>query len=81
MTRAILTKMAMKITKELEQKIERASEEYRRENLIGAGQMTTSSWNEVYKSIGMTDKDIAEYREQMRKYERALNDPADAYRN
>ena len=71
----------MKITKELKQKIAEAVLEYRRENMVGAGQMSTSSMMEIYKSVGMTDKEIAEYREEINKNSEALDDPVDAYRD
>jgi hypothetical protein len=65
----------------LEAKIDEALLEYRRENLLGAGQLTTADWTQVYKNAGMTDEQIAAYRQEQSKYAAALNDPLDAYRS
>ncbi len=55
--------------------------EYRRENLLGPGQMREADWNLVYKNIGMSEKEIKQYREAHIPFEAALNDSSDMYRD
>lgn len=62
-------------------KITKASIEYRRENLIGAGQMRTSDWDNIYKSIGMSEREVEQYRKAHEPFEAALNDSSDMYRD
>ena len=62
-------------------KIDAALMDYRRENMLGPGQMTAEGWTQVYKNAGMTDEEIAAYREELSKYAAALDDPVDAYRS
>ena len=62
-------------------KISNASLEYRRENLIGPGQMRTSDWDNIYKSIGMSEREIEQYRKANEPFQAALNDSADMYRD
>ena len=64
-----------------EKKIDEAQMEYRRENLLSAGQLTTADWNQIYKNAGMSDKEIQEYRKAMQKYQAALQDSSDQYRD
>ena len=71
----------MKITQELEQKIEKEMMEFRNENLLSAGQLTTNNWTQILRNVGLSDKEIAEYRAEMQKNAAALNDPLDAYRD
>ena len=71
----------MTITNELEDRIEKAMMEFRNDNLLGAGQLTTDNWTEILKNAGQSDKEISEYRAEMQKYSVALNDPLDAYRD
>ncbi len=63
------------------EKIRNASLEYRSENLIGAGQMRTSDWDNIYKSIGMSEREVEQYRKAHEPFEAALNDSADMYRD
>ena len=62
-------------------KIGEAQIEYRRENLLSAGQLTTTDWNQIYKNAGMSDKEIQEYRKAMEPYQAALQDSSDPYRD
>jgi hypothetical protein len=55
--------------------------EYRRENLLGPGQMREADWNQVYKNIGMSEKEVKQYREAHIPFEVALNDSCDMYRD
>ena len=71
----------MKITKELEDRIEKAMMEFRHDNLLGPGQLTRDDWTEILKNAGLSDKEISEYRAEMQKYSAALDDPLDAYRD
>ena len=71
----------MKITQELEQKVEKAMMKFRNENLLSAGQLTTDNWTEILKNAGLSDKEISEYRAEMQRNAAALNDPLDAYRD
>ena len=71
----------MKITKELEERIERAMMEFRNENLLSAGQLTTDNWTEILKNAGLSDKEISEYRAEMQKNAAALDDPLDEDRD
>ena len=71
----------MKITKELEERIEEAMMEFRHENLLGAGQLNRDNWTQILQNAGLSDKEIAEYRAEMQKYAAALDDPLDAYRD
>ena len=68
--------------KELKERIDNSLLAYRRENLLGPGQLTREDWTQVYKNAGMSDKEIAAYRkakeltpEQMR----ALDDKVEQY--
>lgn len=63
------------------EKIRNASLEYRSENLIGAGQMRTSDWDNIYKSIGMSEREVEQYRKAHEPFEAALNDSSDMYRD
>ena len=67
--------------KELEQRIDEAMMEYRKENRLSAGKLSSQDWMKIYKEAGMTDKEIEQYRQEMRKYSKATNDPLDAYRD
>lgn len=70
------------IARELrDSRIDAALMEYRRENLLEPGQMSEAGWTQVYKNAGMTDEEIAAYREEMSKYAAALDDPLDMYRS
>ena len=71
----------MKITQELEQKVEKAMMKFRNENLLAAGQLTKENWTQILRNVGLSDKEIAEYRAEMQKNAAALNDPLDAYRD
>lgn len=62
-------------------KIEKSALEYRRENLLGPGQMSEDDWNQVYRSIGMSEKEIKQYREAHKPFEAALHDSSDMYRD
>jgi hypothetical protein len=64
-----------------EERIDEALLKYRRENLLGPGQLTTADWTQVYRNAGMTDEEIAAYRAEQSKYAAALDDPLDAYRD
>ena len=73
--------MMPEIYNKWEKKIDEAQIEYRRENLLSAGQLTTADWNQIYKNAGMSDKEIQEYRKAMQKYQTALQDSSDQYRD
>ncbi len=62
-------------------KITEALFEYRRENLLGPGQLSPEDWTQIYKNAGMTDEDIVKYRKAMKPYQAALRDSSDAYRD
>ena len=62
-------------------KITKASIEYFRENLIGAGQMRTLDWDIIYKNAGMSEYEIEQYRKAHEPFEAALNDSLDMYRD
>lgn len=80
--RQVLGQSEKQIARELrDERISVFLQEYRQENLLGAGQMTTADWTEVYRNAGMSDEEIAAYREEMSKYAAALDDPLDAYRD
>lgn len=76
-----LNHRTMKITQELEQKVEKAMMKFRNENLLSAGQLTKDNWTQILRNVGLSDKEIAEYRAEMQKNAAALNDPLDAYRD
>lgn len=70
--------------RELEERIDEALLAYRRENLLGPGQLTRKDWDQVYKNAGMSDKEIEEYKKQTQptpEQMRALDDPLDLYRS
>ena len=54
--------------------------EYRSYNLIGAGQMSSEDWIQVYKNAGMTNEEIEAYREENSKNACGFDDPLDDYR-
>ena len=43
--------------------------------------MREADWNLVYKNIGMSEKEIKQYREAHIPFEAALNDSSDMYRD
>ncbi len=63
-----------------EEKIDQALRDYLREELKGASELTTADWTAIYKKAGMSDKEIAAYRQQLQESAAAVNDPLDAYR-
>lgn len=65
----------------LEEKIDQALVHYLKENLLGAGQLTSADWTAIYKNAGMSDIEIEAYRNEQSKSAAALNDPLDAYRS
>lgn len=71
----------MKITKELEERIEKAMMEFRNDNLLSAGQLTQNNWTQILQNAGLSEKEIAEYRAEQQKNAAAMNDPLDAYRD
>ena len=66
---------------QLEEKIEQALLEYRRENLLGPGQLSSKDWTNIYKKAGMSDEEIADYRKNLQQYAKVMDDPLDAYRD
>lgn len=69
------------MSKKTEERIDKALLTYCRENLLEPSQLTQNNWKEVYQLAGMTEKEIAEYKEKQQKYSAALDDPLDLYRN
>lgn len=62
-------------------KIEASLLEYRRENLLGAGQLRFEDWTKIYHNAGMTDKEIELYRKFKEPFAAALEDSSDMYRD
>lgn len=62
-------------------KITKASIEYRRENLIGPGEIRSSDWDVIYQNAGMSEYEIEQYRKALNPFEAALNDSSDMYRD
>ena len=72
------------MTAAVQKRIDKALDEYLRENLMTAHQLSQSAWMEIYHSAGLSDKEIAELRkeeetEENKKYERALDDKVEEY--
>lgn len=63
------------------EKIDRSQLDYRRENLIGPGQLRSSDWDQIYKNAGMTDKEIKQLRKAQEPLAAALDDSSDMYRD
>lgn len=68
--------------RELKVRITESLVDYRREHLLGPGQLTADDWTAVYRKAGMTDKEIRQYRAEQAEMQScgALRDPLDAYR-
>ena len=62
-------------------RITKTSVEYRKENLIEAGQMRASDWDVIYRRAGMSNYEIEQYRKAQESFETALNDSLDMYRD
>ena len=62
-------------------RITKATIDYRKDNLIGAGQMRSSDWDIIYKNAGMSEYEIEQYRKAHEPFEAALNDSSDMYRD
>ena len=70
----------MTATMTKEEKIDQALMAYRNEHLKGANELTADDWTAIYKKAGMSDEEIAAYRQQLQESAAAVNDPLDAYR-